>query len=399
MVSNSALSQRMGRQWICGTKTAALHGNRLQKRSVLPNQPRLRCICNTRSRVRVSFEIGSEVTSKAQFSVSGEEMEYMLFGGETLRDVLVSYTDLTGKPALPPAWSFGLWLTTSFTTSYDEETVNHFVDGMEERHIPLHVFHYDCFWMREFRWCDFTFDRRMFPDPAGMLRRMKSRGLKICVWINPYIGQLSSLFPEAAEKGYLLTKPNGDIYQTDLWQAGMGIVDFTNPEAVSWYQQKLQDLVDLGLDCFKTDFGERIPTNVVYWDASDPERMHNYYTYLYNKRCLKCWRKTMEKARLFFSPDLEQRAANSSPSIGEATAPAPTNLWRKPCGAVFPFLPAATPSGATISAVLKIQLHRIFISVGALLAFFPPIADFTAAAATEFPGISTKKPLTCSVSS
>ena len=246
---------------------------------------------------KVSFEIGSEVTSKAQFSVSGEEMEYMLFGGDTLRDVLVSYTDLTGKPALPPAWSFGLWLTTSFTTSYDEETVNHFVDGMEERHIPLHVFHYDCFWMREFRWCDFTFDRRMFPDPAGMLRRMKSRGLKICVWINPYIGQLSSLFPEAAEKGYLLTKPNGDIYQTDLWQAGMGIVDFTNPEAVSWYQEKLQELVNLGVDCFKTDFGERIPTNVVYWDGSDPERMHNYYTYLYNKTVFEVLEKNYGKGQ------------------------------------------------------------------------------------------------------
>lgn len=232
---------------------------------------------------KVSFEIGSEVTSKAQFTVPGEEMEYMLLGGDTLRDVLVAYTDLTGKPALPPAWSFGLWLTTSFTTSYDEETVNHFVDGMKERNIPLHVFHYDCFWMREFRWCDFTFDRRMFPDPAAMLRRMKEKGLKICVWINPYIGQLSSLFPEAAEKGYLLMKPNGDIYQTDLWQAGMGIVDFTNPAAVSWYREKLQALIDMGVDCFKTDFGERIPADAVYFDGSDPERMHNYYTYLYNK--------------------------------------------------------------------------------------------------------------------
>ena len=232
---------------------------------------------------KVSFEIGSEVTSKAQFTVPGEEMEYMLLGGDTLRDVLVSYTDLTGKPALPPAWSFGLWLTTSFTTSYDEETVNHFVDGMKERNIPLHVFHYDCFWMREFRWCDFTFDRRMFPDPAAMLRRMKEKGLKICVWINPYIGQLSSLFPEAAEKGYLLMKPNGGIYQTDLWQAGMGIVDFTNPAAVSWYREKLQALIDMGVDCFKTDFGERIPADAVYFDGSDPERMHNYYTYLYNK--------------------------------------------------------------------------------------------------------------------
>ena len=84
------------------------------------------------------------------------------------------------------------------------------------------------------------------------------------------------------EKGYLLKKPNGDVWQWDLWQAGMGIVDFTNPEAYKWFQDKLRVLLDQGIDCFKTDFGERIPTDIVFHDGSDPLRMHNYYTYLYN---------------------------------------------------------------------------------------------------------------------
>ena len=83
--------------------------------------------------------------------------------------------------------------------------------------------------------------------------------------------------------GYLLKRPNGDVWQWDLWQAGMGLVDFTNPAAWKWYQDKLRVLLDQGVDCFKTDFGERIPTDVVYYDGSDPELMHNYYTYLYNK--------------------------------------------------------------------------------------------------------------------
>jgi alpha-D-xyloside xylohydrolase len=123
----------------------------------------------------------------------------------------------------------------------------------------------------------------MFPNPKEMLSRLKKKGLKICLWINPYIAQQSRLFDEAAKYGYLLKKPNGDVWQCDLWQAGMGIVDFTNPGAVEWYQGRLQELIDLGADCFKTDFGERIPTDVVYFDGSDPERMHNYYTFLYNK--------------------------------------------------------------------------------------------------------------------
>lgn len=232
---------------------------------------------------KVSFEVGSEAVSKTQFSVEGDHIEYYIIGGANPKDVLSNYTELTGKPALPPAWSYGLWLTTSFTTDYNEETVNHFVDGMAERDIPLSVFHFDCFWMKEFEWCNFEWDKDAFPEPKAMLKRLKEKGLKICVWINPYIAEKSKLFEEAAEKGYLLKKPNNDVWQWDLWQAGMGIVDFTNPAAREWYRAKLKVLLDMGVDCFKTDFGERIPTDVVYYDGSDPQRMHNYYAYQYNQ--------------------------------------------------------------------------------------------------------------------
>lgn len=231
----------------------------------------------------VSLEVASEKVSKVQFSVKGESLEYIIIGGKNLREVISNYTSLTGKPALPPAWSFGLWLSTSFTTNYDENTVNSFVEGMSERDIPLSVFHYDCFWMEALQWTDFEWDKSMFPDPAGMLKRLKEKGLKICVWINPYIAQESILFDEAVENGYLLKKANGDVWQWDKWQPGMGVVDFTNPAACEWFASHLRRLVDMGVDAFKTDFGERIPTDVVYFDGSDPEKMHNYYTFLYNK--------------------------------------------------------------------------------------------------------------------
>ncbi|RED61633.1 alpha-xylosidase [Cohnella lupini] len=231
----------------------------------------------------VSFEVGSEIVSKTQFSVQGESLEYFLIGGDSLKDVLRNYTSLTGKPALPPAWSYGLWLTTSFTTNYDEATVTSFVEGMAERDLPLAVFHFDCFWMKEYEWCNFEWDERVFPDPKGMLQRLKAKGLKICVWINPYIAQRSALFDEGMENGYLLKKADGSVWQWDLWQYGMGIVDFTNPAACRWFQDKLSALLDMGVDSFKTDFGERIPTDIVYHDGSDPMQMHNYYTQLYNK--------------------------------------------------------------------------------------------------------------------
>ncbi len=232
---------------------------------------------------RVSFEAASDTVSKLSMTLPGEELEYYLFGGDTLEDVLVRYTDLTGKPALPPARSFGLWLSTSFTTDYNEETVNSFVDGMAERGIPLSMFHFDCFWMKAFTWTSFQWDREMFPDPEGQLRRLHGKGMGICVWINPYISQRAEIFDECAEKGYFLHNPDGSVFQCDQWQPGMAIVDFTNPAAYQWFGDQIRRLCAMGVDAIKTDFGERIPVNVVYHDGSDPVAMHNYYTYLYNK--------------------------------------------------------------------------------------------------------------------
>lgn len=232
----------------------------------------------------VSMEISTDRVERTAFSVAGERLDFFLLAGSDMKEVLVKYTDLTGKPGLVPDWSLGLWLSTSFLTNYDEETVTTIVDKMQELDIPLRVFHFDCCWMKPFHWCDFLWDETMFPDPAGMMRRLHEKGLKICVWINPYIAQASELFDEGMEHGYFIRREDGDVWQIDKWQAGLAIVDFTNPAAKKWYQEKLSALLELGVDCFKTDFGERIPARgVVYHDGSDPAKMHNYYSYLYNQ--------------------------------------------------------------------------------------------------------------------
>ena len=232
----------------------------------------------------VSFEVASEKVERVQFSLPGQKLTYDVIYGGTPKGVLERYTALTGRPALPPAWSFGLWLSTSFTTSYDEATVTSFIDGMAQRDIPLSVFHFDCFWMKENHLTDLTWDPDVFPDPAGLLKKLKARGLHICCWLNPYISQESDMFAEGMEKGYFIQKENGDVWQTDMWQPGTAIVDVTNPGARAWYVARLNKLMEMGVDCFKTDFGERIPVRgVKYFDGSDPLRMHNYYTYLYNQ--------------------------------------------------------------------------------------------------------------------
>ena len=232
----------------------------------------------------VSFEMGSEKVARVQFSREGESLDYLVIAGPEPKAVLRRLTTLTGRAALPPAWSFGLWMTTSFTTQYDEATATHFIDEMKRRELPLAVFHFDCFWMREFQWCDFEWDRRGFPDPEGMLARLKARGLRICLWINPYVAQQSPLFAEGVKHGYFIQRASGGTWQTDQWQPGMAIVDFSNPAAKAWYQGHLRRLLAMGVDCFKTDFGERIPDQgVKYFDGADPVEMHNLYALHYNE--------------------------------------------------------------------------------------------------------------------
>lgn len=286
---------------------------------------------------RVSFEVGSETVSQVQFSVAGESIEYLVIYGPTPKQILERYTALTGRPVLPPAWSFGLWLSTSFVTEYDEATVTGFIEEMKRRDIPLSVFHFDCFWMREYQWCDFEWDPRVFPDPAGMLKRLKADGLKISLWINPYIGQASPLFDEAARLGYLLRRADGSVWQWDLWQAGNAIVDFTNPAARTWFKSKLKPLLEMGVDCFKTDFGERIPLDVVYYDGSDPEQMHNLYTQLYNETVFELLTEHSKQDAIVFA---------RSATVGGQTMPV---HWGGDNSATYPSMAESLRGGLSLS--------------------------------------------------
>lgn len=152
-----------------------------------------------------------------------------------------------------------------------EATINSFIDGMAERDIPLAAFHYDCYWMREFHWCDFEWDKRFFGDIESTLKRLHE------------------------DKGYLVRKPNGEVWQTDFWQAGMGLVDFTNPAAREWFKDKVKALLNQGVDAIKIDFGERIPRDVVWYDGSPKLSMHNWYTQLYNQAVFEAIEETYGK--------------------------------------------------------------------------------------------------------
>ncbi len=298
----------------------------------------------------VSFEVASENVGKTLFAVPGETLEYFLIGGADMKSVVGTYTDLTGKPSLPPAWSFGLWLSTSFTTDYDEETILSFVEGMQDRGIPVSVLHIDCFWMKEFEWTSFVWDRERFPDPAGMLRHLHEKGIRVCLWINPYIAQKSPLFKEGFDGNYFVNTGDGSVWQTDMWQPGMALVDFTNPVARGWYQKYVDDLLKMGVDCLKTDFGERIPTadpfygtraakeGIRYHNGLSADSMHNYYSILYNQAVFEVLEKRLGKAQAVVFA--------RSATVGSQRFPI---HWGGDCLSTYPSMAATLRGGLSLS--------------------------------------------------
>ncbi len=232
-----------------------------------------------------------------------------------------------------------------------------------------------------------------------MLKRYKDKGLKICVWINPYVAQGTVFFREGLKKGYFLMRADGlGVKQVDNWQPGMAVIDFTNPEAVIWYQEKLKELLDMGVDCFKSDFGERIPVDVTYANGADAWGMHNYYTLLYNQTVFELLKREKgEKEAVLFA---------RSATVGGQRFPV---HWGGDCTGTYESMAESLRGGLSfmlsgfsywsmISVDLNGQPMPMYTKDGCNSGFFPLTADYMAPRATGCHGCSTKNLWKCAES-
>ena len=236
----------------------------------------------------VGFHLGSLSNRAYTVHAEGEELDYYLMAG-TPKEILGAYTELTGRPAVPPEWAFGLWASTCFV-QFTEASVLEVARRLRAEGIPCDVFHLDSFWQRAYMWCDFEWDAARLPDPKRLLAELHKEGFHNCLWINPYVSLQSALYREGATHGYFLCRPDGSIYHPIVWsqrtERGMGlcaIVDFTNPAAAAWYRRKLTEQLDLGADSFKPDFAEEIPADAVFNNGLTGAEMHNPYPLLFQK--------------------------------------------------------------------------------------------------------------------
>jgi alpha-D-xyloside xylohydrolase len=230
----------------------------------------------------VEFDVCQSTHSCVQILVPDELLDYYVIAGPAPAQILDRFDRLTCRPALPPKWAFGTWMSSGFYVDSQQQVLER-ARRLRELAIPCDVLHLDCYWQTADHWSDLRWDAENFPDPAGMLATLAEQGFKVCLWMNPYLSHLSPAFDEAAE--YLLRRPDGSVYVADVWHGSYpacGIVDFTNPAAVDWFSGLLRGLLEQGVAAFKTDFAEGVPADAVAHNGMTGVELHNVYTLLFN---------------------------------------------------------------------------------------------------------------------
>jgi len=233
------------------------------------------------SSTKMVFEVGSEYCyNSLSFEVWQDYLEYIVFYGPSFKDILLMYTELTGRPPLPPLWSFGLWM--SRCAYKNRKEVEEVARKLRSHGIPCDVIHIDPYWLKPGHYCDFEWNLKDFPEPKDMLGNLKKMGFKVSLWIQPYIPKGTKMYEEGVQKGYFVKKRDGSVYNIpDFTHREVGIVDFTNPGAKDWYKSKLKELYKMGVDVFKCDMGEAVPEDAIFYNGKLGIEVHNLYPLLY----------------------------------------------------------------------------------------------------------------------
>ena len=242
------------------------------------------CFYHTSDYCKLS--LADHSTRSVQFMCDQATLDVFLIGGATPEEILRGYRMLTGFPAMPPLWSFGIWM--SRMTYFSADEVNEICNRLRKEHYPCDVIHLDTGWFRTDWLCEWKFNPERFPDSKGFIQRLADKGFKVSLWQLPYVAQGAEQLNEAKANNYISqptkheeTTTGGASNFSALDYAGT--IDFTYDQATDWYKNKLlKPLLEMGVKCIKTDFGENIHMDHRY-HASTPERLNNIYALLYQK--------------------------------------------------------------------------------------------------------------------
>ncbi len=234
----------------------------------------------------LTFDFGHAHDGANTIYTGDDHLDLFIFVGDP-KEILREYTSLTGRSPLPPVWSFGLWM--SRMTYESEKQVREVASKLRDHRIPCDVIHIDTGWFEKDWCCDYEFAESRFDDPRTMIADLKKKGFRISLWQLPYFTPANQLYRTAMEKGYVVLGPNGEPPTEDA------IIDFSNPEAVAWYQGLLQGLLKNGVAAIKVDFGEASPLNGLFASGKTGFYEHNLYPLRYNKAAFEASQKVHDQ--------------------------------------------------------------------------------------------------------
>lgn len=221
-------------------------------------------------------------TRSVEFLSDQPQIDAFLIGGDSLEEIIRGYRDLTGYPSMPPLWSFGIWM--SRMTYFSADEVNGICNRLREEHYPCDVIHLDTGWFKTDWLCEWKFNKERFPDPKAFVQGLLKKGFKVSLWQLPYVAEDAEQIDEARKNNYIckLTKQQESEGSNFSALDYAGTIDFTSKKATDWYKGLLKRLLDMGVKCIKTDFGENIHMDAIYENMS-PELLNNLYSLLYQK--------------------------------------------------------------------------------------------------------------------
>lgn len=221
-------------------------------------------------------------TRSVEFLSDQAMIDAFVIAGDSMEEILRGYRDLTGYPSMPPLWSFGIWM--SRMTYFSADEVQEICDRMRAEHYPCDVIHLDTGWFRTDWLCEWKFNDERFPNPKGFIHGLKDKGYRVSLWQLPYVAEEAEQIDEARANDYIapLTKQQDSEGSNFSALDYAGTIDFTYPKATEWYKGLLKQLLDMGVVCIKTDFGENIHMDAKY-KGMKPELLNNLYALLYQK--------------------------------------------------------------------------------------------------------------------
>ena len=221
-------------------------------------------------------------TRSVEFMSDQALIDAFIIGGDTVEEILRGYRDLTGYPSMPPLWSFGVWM--SRMTYFSADEVNGICDRLRKEHYPCDVIHLDTGWFKTDWLCEWKFNEKRFPNPKAFVQGLLKKGVKVSLWQLPYVAEDAEQIDEARKNNYIckLTRKQDSEGSNFSALDYAGTIDFTSEKATEWYKGLLKNLLDMGVKCIKTDFGENIHMDAEYENMS-PELLNNLYSLLYQK--------------------------------------------------------------------------------------------------------------------